>query len=339
MSYKAWVAKQKGSQLEWVDWDPVPLGDHDVEVEITHCGLCHTDKHLVDNDWQVARYPLVCGHEGIGNVAVCGSQVRGLKVGDRIGIGFIRDSCGYCPNCTKGEDSICYNGYTGVMFGDNKNNGCFASKIRIKANFCFKIPDSMDSVTAAPLMCAGITVYSPLATYINRPGMKVGVLGIGGLGHIAVQMARHMGAHVIAFSTSADKEKEVLSHGAHEFVHIGDKSKMAKYKNTIEFFLNTAPVAVEYDDWEGMLVPGGKFCIVGIPPVNSIGVKVIPLVFNQKSVIGSIVGGRKLTQEMLQFCAVHKIKPQTEVWDFKNINAAIDHVIQNKARYRVVLKF
>jgi len=345
MSYKAWVAKQKGSQLEWVDWDPVPLGDHDVEVEITHCGLCHTDKHLVDNDWGVTVYPHVAGHEGVGFITKVGTAVSQFKVGERVGVAWIQSSCGACKNCLKGEENLCLKGYTPMVttvYAGPTNNGCFGKRVRVDAKLVAKIPEKLDSVDVAPLLCAGITVFVPIREHVE-PGMQVGVIGIGGLGHLAIQFARAFGAEVTAFSTTPEKEAEAKSFGAHHFVSTSDEAAMKKAENSLDVVLHTSSASIDWGKWlgngwpAGILRNGGKLIVMGLPTVT-IPVPVVPLVFGGKQVIGSVVGGSKYMKDMLDFAQLHNIKPKTEVIDFKNINEAIDKVVANKARYRIVLK-
>jgi uncharacterized zinc-type alcohol dehydrogenase-like protein len=235
-----------------------------------------------------------------------------------------------------GEENICLQGYTGTMLGGNA--GTFAKKVRINERFAYPIPASLDPIRIAPALCAGMTVYQPLRRYLKFPGMRVGVVGIGGLGHYGVKFARAMGAEVTVFSTSADKKDEAVKFGAHNFVHTGDEAAMKAQVNTQDMILDTVPVPVNWSQYFGILRPGGVLCLVGVP-VDTIPIPTIPLVFGQRSVVGSIVSGGTIMSEMLNFCALNQIYPDVEVFDFKDINAASDRCLAGKARYRIVLKW
>ena len=251
---------------------------NDIEIQVTHNGLCHTDLHMRDNDWGISQFPLVPGHEVVGTVTEIGTQVTTLKVGDRVGFGWIRDSCRVCSHCLQGQENICRQGYTGLIVG---HHGGFADRLRAPADFAYKIPESLDSAHAAPLLCAGITVYTPLRTYLNHPAMRVGVIGIGGLGHLAIQFARAMGAEVTAFSTSADKEQETRAFGAHHFRQLNEKNceHMTGYYDLI---LNTSPAGIDWQSALGLLGNNGVLCVVGVPPSETINLALTALVFGQK---------------------------------------------------------
>jgi len=202
-----------------------------LKLQLKMSGLCHTDMHMQNNDWGISIYPQVAGHEGVGKVVAIGSNVRNHKLGDRVGVAWMKNSCGTCNNCQIGHANTCHSGYLTLLptvFTPPSHNGCFANKVRVNQNFVFPIPEAISSEHAAPLLCAGITVYTPLREHVTRPGIDVGVVGIGGLGHLAIQMARYMGATVTAYSTSADKEKEAKHFGAHRFVCLSDKEAMKK---------------------------------------------------------------------------------------------------------------
>eukprot|EP00727_Mastigamoeba_balamuthi_P010569 m51a1_g6134 putative alcohol dehydrogenase (353) ;mRNA; r:239804-241316 len=339
---QGWVATTKGTEMALQDFHLRPLGPQDVEVDIICSGLCHTDVHMTNNDWGITTFPIVPGHEGVGRISAVGPQVRGLKVGQMVGVGWIRDCCGSCLNCQHGEENICHRGYVGTIVtghpGGVLNTGTFAHKVRIAERFAFPIPEGLDPIRAAPLLCAGMTVYQPLRRYITHPGLRVGVIGIGGLGHLAVKFARAMGAEVYVFSGSPDKRDESLRFGAHHFVCSREASAMAAQANSLDFILDTAPAAVNWEQYIGILRAGGVFCLVGIP-VDSIPVPTVGLVFGQKSVVGSIVSGSFVMNEMLNFCAINQIYPECEIWEFSNINAAAQRVLSGKARYRIVLKW
>jgi uncharacterized zinc-type alcohol dehydrogenase-like protein len=286
-----------------------------------------------DNDWGVTQFPLVAGHEVVGVVTEVGEKVTHFQKGDRVGVGWIRNSCRTCDHCLQGEENICRQGNTGLIVG---NYGGFADRLRVTADFTYKIPDALDSASAAPLLCAGITVYTPLRTYIKHPGTKVGVMGIGGLGHLAIKFARAMGAEVTAFSTSADKEAQAKEFGAHHYQKWGTAEEMKAVIGTLDLVVCTISAETDWDVAFSLLANNGVLCFVGIP-VSSLNVPLIPLIFGQKSVVGSVVGGRRFMREMLEFAAINQIKPMIETMPLSQVNEAMDKVAANKARYRIVL--
>lgn len=332
-TFTAYASLKVGEKLQQWQYEPKPLDRNDVEIEVTHNGLCHTDIHMRDNDWDVSSFPLVAGHEVVGKVTQIGADVNSLKIGDRIGFGWIRNSCRVCGACLRGEENLCREGYKGLIVG---NHGGFANKLRAPADFAYKIPDGLDSASAAPLLCAGITVYTPLRTYIQYPGTKVGVVGIGGLGHLAIKFARAMGAEVTAFSTSPDKEAEAKEFGAHHFCNWKSQEEMDAASGSLDLLLSTVSAEIDWDQAFGLLGKGGVFCLLGLP-VSMLNIPLLPLVFDQKAVAGSVVGGRRFMTEMLEFAAVHQIKPMIETMPISQINEAMDKVLANKARYRIVL--
>mmetsp|Transcript_44783 Transcript_44783/g.85640 ORF Transcript_44783/g.85640 Transcript_44783/m.85640 type:complete len:338 (-) Transcript_44783:178-1191(-) len=331
-TFKGFVVPAKGQKLELRDYPAPPLGDNDVDIQVTHNGLCHTDCHMRDNDWGNAKFPFVPGHEVVGVVKTIGKNVRFLKEGDRVGYGWIKDSCRNCTRCIRGQENLCKIGHVGLI--TLGSNGGFQPVMRAPADFAFKLPEALDSASAAPLLCAGVTVYAPLKRHITFPGMKVGVLGIGGLGHMAVQIAAKLGAEVIAISGSKDKEAECLAMGASSFVTTGEAND--KLTGELDLLINCVSAKTDYAQQMGWLAHAGTLCIVGLP-VEEITVPLLGTVFYQKSVTGSIVGGRDDVKEMLQFCAVHGIKPLIETMPLSQINEAMDRVVANKARYRIVL--
>ena len=333
LTFQAYASLKVGEKLQTWQYEPQALGPNDVEVAITHNGLCHTDIHMRDNDWDVSSFPLVAGHEVIGNVTQIGPDVTSIQVGDRVGCGWIRNSCRSCDACLRGEENVCRQGYTGLIVG---NHGGFADKLRISADFAYKIPDALDSVSAAPLLCAGITVYTPLRTYIKYPGTKVGVVGIGGLGHLAVKFARAMGAEVTAFSTSPNKEAEAKEFGAHHFCNWNNPVEIEAASASLDLMISTVSSEIDWEKAFGLLGNNGILCLLGLP-VSTLNIPLLSLVFGQKSVVGSVVGGRSFMKEMLEFAAVHQIKPMTQTMPLSQVNEAMDKVAANQARYRIVL--
>jgi len=315
----------------YFDYQPSELGGQEVEVKVTHCGVCHSDVYLIDNEWGNGEYPLVPGHEIIGEVVRVGDAVFTVKPGDRVGIGWQCGSCLDCEWCEQGEEFFCHENLTTA----NGHFGGFADYVRAEQRFVFKIPEGLDSETAAPLLCAGSTVYSSLQFYDVRPSMHVGVIGIGGLGHLALQFADAWGCDVTAFSHTADKAVEAKSFGADHFVATEDTVEMEKMLNRLDFIISTISVSLDWDRYLSFLRPKGKLCIVGTVP--NVSASSFPLLLGFKTICGNGVGQPKIIQEMLDFAARHHIKAKTQLIPMADVNTAVDIVRNNQARYRVVL--
>lgn len=332
-----YAAVEKNKPLQPWGHSLEPLGSNQVDIKVTHNGVCHTDIHMRDDDWFISKFPFIPGHEVVGEVLAVGSSVTNLRPGQRVGAGWISNSCRACSACIRGEENICAKGYEGLIVGGR--HGGFQAVTRIQADFAFDIPDGLDSASAAPLLCAGITVYAPLRKYITHPGMKVAILGIGGLGHLALQFANAMGAVVTALDRNppADKQDMSLKFGAHRYIQMLPDTP-ATLKGEFDIILNCASGAVAAGPLLGMLANDGSLIQVGIPGDRA--QMVVPLtdvVFGQKKVVGSIVGGRSDMKSMLELAAAKGIKPMIEVMPSSKINEALDRVQQGKARYRIVL--
>ncbi|MBI5150087.1 MAG: NAD(P)-dependent alcohol dehydrogenase [Candidatus Omnitrophica bacterium] len=328
--YAAFAAKQKLKEFRYAE--PRQIGPMDAVIGISHCGICHSDIHLIDNDWQTSRYPLVPGHEIIGKVERVGVDVRDLTPGQRVGVGWQAGSCGNCEWCRRGEENLCPDD-TATAVG---HYGGFARKVIVDSRFVFPIPPLMASESAAPLLCAGITVYSPLRR-LTKPGDKVGVIGIGGLGHLAVQFARALGCHVTAFSHTPGKEEEARALGAGDFIGSKDKNTLAKLKRHFDFLLTTVNVTLDWELYLAMLRPNGRLIVVGAVD-KPLEIPAGAIISGQKGVIASVIGSPGMIREMLDFAARERIAARTEVLPLKDVNAALDRVRQNKARYRMVLE-
>lgn len=328
-SYAAMAAKQ---QLQSFQYEPDELGPWDVEINISHCGICHSDIHLIDDDWGVSEFPLVPGHEIIGTITALGTNVARFAEGQRVGVGWQRESCLNCEFCMRGEENLCPE-QRATCVG---NYGGFAESIRVDSRFVFSIPENLESENAAPLLCGGITVYSPMRRYEVKPHMKVGVVGLGGLGHLAVQFARAFGCEVTAFSTTPGKEQEARNFGAHRFICSTEKSALEKAANSLDFILSTVYADLDWEAYLNILKPNGKICVVGASAAP-VSVPTFPLLAGQKSICGSAIGGRYMIQEMLGFSARHGIKAKTELLPLDEVNTAVAKVREGKARYRMVL--
>jgi uncharacterized zinc-type alcohol dehydrogenase-like protein len=335
MTIYAYAALAEKQNLEPFQYEPPDLGPYDIEVKISHCGICHSDIHLIDNDWGSSEYPLVPGHEIVGEITGMGSSVRHLEKGQRVGIGWQRSACLTCEFCERGEENLCpHSQATCVRDG---NYGGFADVIRSDGRFVFPIPDNLSSSDVGPLLCGGITVYSPLRRYDVDPTMRMGVIGIGGLGHLALQFASAFGCEVTAFSTTAEKEDEAKSFGAHRFVCSTDSAAMKSAANSLDFMISTLYVDLDWEAYLAILRRNGKLCVVG-GSRHPITAPFAAILTGQKSICGSLIGGRAMIREMLDFAARHHIQAKTEIVSMSEANAAVDKVRMGKARYRMVLK-
>mmetsp|Transcript_13103 Transcript_13103/g.22492 ORF Transcript_13103/g.22492 Transcript_13103/m.22492 type:complete len:362 (+) Transcript_13103:253-1338(+) len=349
---EAYSAESKGSTLKLVPITLKPLGITQVRVKMLMSGLCHTELHMINNDWGITNFPVVPGHEGIGVVEAVGERVHLVKVGDFVGIGWIRGSCGACSNCRIGRENICKAGYQGTFLSsnagiwgkeDNSQHGCFAKHMHIEEKFAFKIPETFheELETAAPLMCAGLTVWEPLVDYC-KPGTKVGVIALGGLGHMTVKLAKAIGAEVTVLSTSAKKKQAAFDIGANHFVVTTDKDEMKKIMGQLDLIIDTCPIANDLESSMAALSIGGSYVRVGIPEAGTSNYSgsYIPLIFTQKKIVGSIVSGSTNTTTMLEIAAAHNIRCEVEVMPFEQINEAVTRLTKGEVeKFRIVLKW
>lgn len=333
MTISCYAAKGKKQSLERFEYTPEALGPLDVEVKITHCGICHSDIHLIDNDWGISSYPLVPGHEIVGNIVAVGSEVKKLRVGQRVGIGWQRSSCMRCEWCEQGEENLCAR-QEATCVG---HFGGFAEKIRSDSRFVFPIPDALPSEQAAPLLCGGATVFSPLIQHKVNATMRVGVIGIGGLGHLALQFAHAFGCEVTAFSTSRDKEEEAKRLGAHHFISSTDKEALKQAVNTLDFILVTTMAPLDWEVYLNILRPKGTLCFLGAI-AGRIDLGAMSLISASKSICGSNIASVPVMKAMLRFAAQHGIKAQTELFPMDAVNTALDKLRKNRVHYRAVLK-
>jgi alcohol/geraniol dehydrogenase (NADP+) len=329
----AWTASSKGATLLPKSQAKVALGPYDIDVKISHCGICHSDLHLLNNDWGFSSYPMVAGHEIVGHVSELGSSVSNLTEGQRVGIGWQKGSCGVCEQCLKGNENLCAQ-QKATCVGQF---GGFSDFVQTDSRFAFPIPDTLASENVAPLLCGGITVYAPLRAFNVKPTDRVGVVGIGGLGHLAIQFSKAWGCEVTAFSSSSDKEAEARKFGASKFISSTNSIAMAAAASSLDFIISTVNVDLDWASYINCLRPDGKLCFVGIPPSN-LNIAVVSLLGARRSICASPIGGRHLIREMLEFAARHNIVSQSEVVPMSTINEALQKVAANKARYRMVLK-
>ena len=321
-----------GAQLVPYRYEPGELQPNDVEVKISHCGVCHSDIHLIDNDWGNSKYPFVPGHEIVGTVSAVGKDVKDRTVGERVGIGWQADSCGICEWCRQGDEHLCASGQATCV----GRNGGYADAVRVNSRFAIPVPEGLESENVAPLLCAGITVYSPLRRHGVGPFSRVGVVGIGGLGHLGLQFAKAFGAEVTALSTSKDKEAEALELGATSFVNTRDTAELKKVAGSFDLVLSTVSADQDWQALVNSLRPKGTLCIVGVPP-SPISLQAFPLISGERSVAGSNTGSPRDLHKMLDVAARHGVKAITERFAMAKANDAIAKVKKGKVRYRAVL--
>ncbi|MDA7823489.1 NAD(P)-dependent alcohol dehydrogenase [Opitutales bacterium] len=318
-----------------------PVGPNDVQIAIEHCGVCHTDIHFVNNDWGMTNYPVVPGHEIVGRVTEVGSSVKNFKAGDRAAIGCLVDSCGVCVNCEKGLEQYCLNGFTATYNSETTDPGGFtyggySTSVVAKESFILSIPDNLKGPGVAPLLCAGITTYSPLRNWNISPGQKVGVIGLGGLGHMGVKFGRALGAQVTMITSSEQKGEDARMLGAHEVLLSTSANALAKEAGSFDFLLNTIPVDHDLTPFLELLKTDGAMCVVGaVEPLSK--VNAAQLIFGRRSLTGSLIGGIAETQEMLNFCGGNDILSEVEVIRMDGINEAFERMRKSDVKYRFVI--
>lgn len=330
-----------------------PLGPHtltrrdpgpkDVAIEIQFCGICHSDIHFLRGEWGPIPYPAVAGHEIIGRVTAIGNEVSKHKVGDIVGVGCMVDSCRTCPSCQEDLEQYCTTGMTGTYMGVDKHTGGptyggYSSAITVDEDFVLRIPGNLDLAGTAPLLCAGITTYSPLKHWGVAKGSVVGVVGLGGLGHMAVKLAVAMGAEVIVFTTSPGKVADARKLGAHDVVISTNENDVARHMGRFDFILNTVAAPHSLDPFVASLKRDGTMCLVGVPAEPHPSPSVMPLIFGRRTIAGSLIGGIAETQEMLDFCGQHGITAQIEKITMDGINEAHERMLKSDVKYRFVIE-
>lgn len=318
--------------------DPGPT---DVRIDILYCGVCHSDLHQARNEWHNTLYPCVPGHEIVGRVTAVGEAVTRFRVGDLAGVGCMVDSCRECASCQEGLEQYCERGFVGTYNGEDRQGGGhtfggYSRAVVVDQAFVLKVPENLDLAAVAPLLCAGITTYSPLRHWKVGPGQRVGIVGLGGLGHMAVKFARAFGAHVVLFTTSASKVEDALRLGAHEVVLSRDEAAMAREANSFDFILDAVAAQHDINAYLGLLKRDGTLVQVGAPE-QPLPVAVFSLIFKRRSFAGSLIGGIAETQEMLDFCGEHGITSDIEMIRMDEINTAYERMIRSDVKYRFVI--
>ncbi len=331
MAIKGYASQGPKQPLEPFEYEPGPLGPDEVEVKVTHCGICHSDLAMIDNDWGFSAYPLVPGHEVVGTIASVGSNVRDRQVGERVGVGWSCGSCGHCEWCGHGLESFCAQNRGTIV----AHHGGWAESVRAQSKFAVLLPEALESELAGPLMCAGSTVFTPMLHFGVQPTMRTAVVGIGGLGHLAVQFLRAFGCDVTAISSTHSKDDEARKMGASHFLATKGTDALKKAASSFDFIISTVSADVPWDEYIDALRPQGRLVIVGIPE-SDLKIPPFPLLA-EKSVSGGQVGSPSDTALMLDFAARNKIRPVIEAFPMTEVNQAVDHVRAGKARYRVVL--
>lgn len=328
----AYAAFEAGGELKPFEYDPGPLGKNDVEIAVEHCGICHSDMSMLDNAWGFTQYPLVPGHEVVGTVSMVGDNVSHLQVGQTVGLGWQSGYCMTCSTCMDGDHNLC-SGAAGTIVG---RHGGFADKVRASAASVVVLPQGVDVQSAGPLFCGGITVFNPLVQFDIKPTDKVGVIGIGGLGHIALQFLNAWGCDVTAFTSSETKREEALEMGAHQTLNSRDPAEIEAAAGQFDLVLSTVDVKLDWNAYVSTLRPKGRLHFVGAT-LEPLDLSVFPLLSGQRSVSASPVGSPAVIARMLAFAAQHDIKPVIESFRFDQVNEAMARLRSGEARYRIVL--
>lgn len=330
---RAYAAQEAGGKLELFEFELGELGSEEVEIKVTHCGICHSDLSMLEDEWGMTEYPFVGGHEAVGEIRAVGENVKGLKIGDKVGLGWNAKTCGHCDNCISGYHINCPD-LVGTIVG---RHGGFADRVRCNWDWAVKLPEGMDLSKAGPMFCGGITVFNPFVQLGIKPTAKVGVVGIGGLGHLALQFADKWGCEVTAFTSDLSKEDELTSLGADHVVSSRDSEAITSLAGKFDMILVTVNVTLDWDAYLAALAPKGRLHMVGAV-MDPIPVPSFSLIMGQRAVTGTATGSPYVVRQMLEFCDRHGIETVTETYPMSKINEAIDRLKSGKARYRIVLE-
>lgn len=329
---QAWAAKGPKKLLERYEYDPGPLKSDEVEIAVETCGICHSDLSIIDNDWGISSYPVVPGHEVIGTVVALGTEAKGLKIGQRVGVGWGSGSCMHCRQCMSGDQNLCAENVPTIV----GHQGGFADRVRAQWPWAIPIPDGLNAREAGPLLCGGVTVFGPLKEFGIKPTDRVGIVGVGGLGHMALKFAAAWGCEVTAFTSSDSKADEARSFGAHHVVNSRDSDQLASIAGTLDLVVVTVNVPLGWKALLGTLRPRGRLHFVGAV-LEPVPFEAMDIIMTQRSISGSPNGAPVTMADMLEFAARHQILPQTEHFPIDQVNEALDHLRAGNARYRIVL--
>ena len=339
---KAYGALDKNSALTNLEIERRTLNADDVQIQILYCGVCHSDLHTARNEWKSTQYPCIPGHEIVGKVTAIGESVQNFKVDDLVGVGCMVDSCGTCSSCHEKEEQYCENGFTGTyngpVFGGENTHGGYSQAIVVKERFVLHIKHSQEQLASvAPLLCAGITLYSPLRHWKAGKHKKVGIVGLGGLGHMGVKLAHALGSHVVLFTTSPNKVEDGKKLGAHDVCVSTDPLQMQCYLNQLDLIINTVSVTHDLNAYLQLLKRDGSMVLVGAPEDPHPSPEVFNLIFKRRQLAGSLIGGIAETQEMLDFCAENNIVSDIELIPMDYINTAYERILKSDVKYRFVI--
>lgn len=330
---RAWAARAPRAQLERYDYAPGPLATEDVEIAVEYCGICHSDLSMLDNEWSMTQYPFVPGHEVIGRVVAIGEDVKGVKVGQRVGVGWNAGSCTQCRSCLRGDQHLCAQVQPTIV----GRHGGFAERLRVNWLWAVPLPAELDARSAGPLMCGGLTVFYPMLSTNLSPNARVGVVGIGGLGHLALQFLNAWGCEVIAFTSNPGKHEEAMALGAHRVVSSKDAAAMQALNGSLDMILYTVNVPLDWNALMATLAPKGRLHLVGAV-LEPVPVAAMQLISFEQSISGSPTGPRHAMDAMLEFAARHNIEPRVEHFPMSEVNAALQRLREGKPHYRIVLQ-
>lgn len=332
---RAYAAVSKGEKLKPFEFDPGPLRGEQVEIAVEYCGVCHSDLSMYENEWGMTDYPFVPGHEVVGKIVAVGNQVSARRVGQRVGLGWASGSCMSCTYCLSGNHNLCTDPVKNEWTIVHRHGG-FANRVRAHWLWATPLPDAVDHTKAGPLFCGGITVFNPIVQNGVKPTDRVGVIGIGGLGHLALAFLNKWGCEVTAFTSSDSKRDEAIKLGAHRVVNTRDKEQLQKIAGSLNFIISTVNATLDWQAYIAALAPQGRFVTVGIV-AEPIQLAAFPLIAGEKSFGGSPLGSPSTIEKMIDFCARHAIAPVTESFKMSQVNEAFEHLRAGKARYRIVL--
>ena len=328
----AYATTETAGQLSPFEYEVGSLGHDEVEIDVVSCGICHSDLSMIDNEWDMSEYPLVPGHEVTGTIAAVGGGVEHLEIGQTVGLGWTSCSCMTCGQCMSGDHNLCLKSESTII----GRHGGFADKVRCDKAWAIPLPPGVDPKKAGPLFCGGLTVFNPIVQFDVRPTHRVGVIGIGGLGHLALQFLNKWGCEVTAFTSTDSKAEEAKKFGAHKIINSKSETELDEAAGSFDFILSTVAVSLDWEKYIAALSPRGRLHVVGAVP-EPIPAAAFPLIMGQKSLSGSPIGSPATAATMLDFCARHGIEPMTEHFPMSEVNAALDHLRAGKARYRIVL--
>lgn len=343
LSVKSYAAYSPTEPLKPFDFERRDLREDDVQIDIEYCGVCHSDLHTARNDWGFTRYyPIVVGHEIVGRITAIGTKVSRFKVGDLVGVGCMVDSCRECHPCHEGLEQYCEHGHIGTYSGFDRHDnaptqGGYSTGIVVNEDFVLRVPENLDTKAVAPLLCAGITTYSPLRHWNVQADSKVAVIGLGGLGHMAIKLAKAMGAEVTLFTRNAGKAQDAYKLGASKVVLSTQPENMASVANTFDLIIDTVPYSHDLKPYLSTLTLNGTLVLVGLVGNIEDTINTVPLIVGRRSIAGSVIGGIAETQEMLDFCGKHNIVPDVEMIDMQEINEAYHRMEKSDVKYRFVI--